>query len=115
MHTHTGEETKAFNETTHRVGCTIPLHADLSNSHLLWFIIITEIRRSALITHLGDKSVVGDHHGYGSEEGFQVVGEFGSACITRVHGDESGARHDQLYLSSLEHESWQLQHANTDT
>lgn len=115
VHTYTVEETKAFNQTTHQVGSTILLHADLSTSHLLWFIIITGIRRSGLITHLSDKSVVGDHHSYRSEEGFQVVGKFGSACVTGVHGDESGARHDQLYLSPLEHESRQLQHANTDT
>ncbi len=40
---------------------------------------------------LGDHGVVGDHHGHGPEEDFEVVGQFGTACVALVHGDEDRA------------------------
>lgn len=50
---------------------------------------------------LGNEPVVGDHHGHGAEEDFEVVGQLGSALVARVHGDEdphSGVQFDLLFV-----------------
>jgi hypothetical protein len=57
---------------------------------------------------LSDKSVVGDHHRNGSEKYFQVVGQFSSPSITRIHSDEYAAGWDQRNNVVLEKESLKL-------
>ena len=37
-------------------------------------------------------TVVGNHHGDGSEECLQVVRQFGAPCVPRIHGDEGSTR-----------------------
>ena len=58
-------------------------------------------------------TVVGHHHRHGSEEGLQVIGQFGTTCVSRVHRDESRRGRIQLDLSTLEHEPLQLKRKAT--
>ena len=59
-------------------------------------------------------TIVGYHHGDGSEERLQVVGQLGAARVPGVHRDEGRAGRQQLDLTALKHEAAQLKHANTD-
>ena len=49
------------------------------------------------------RTVVWQHHGYGSEEGLEVVGQFGAAKVARVDGGKNVAVFQQFDLSTLEH------------
>ena len=60
------------------------------------------------VSYLSNKCVVWHHHGYGSEESFQVVRELCSSSVAWVHGDERGACVHKFDLAALKSESWQL-------
>ena len=51
-----------------------------------------------------DESVVGNHHGDGTEENFEIVRKFGSTSVSGVHGDEHGAGGIERKFRSFEHE-----------
>ena len=59
--------------------------------------------------NLGDERVVGHHHGHGSEQGLQVVGQFGAAGIAGIHCDEDGAGLLQGDFDALENEPFRLE------
>lgn len=59
--------------------------------------------------NLGDETRIRDHHGNGPEHALQVIGEFCSTSVTRVHRDEdTTGPHLQdsvsQYLDSLDHQ-----------
>lgn len=60
-------------------------------------------------SYLSDQGIVGHHHGYGSEQGFEVVRELSASSVAWVHSDEGSTCHHQLDLSALKHEPGQLQ------
>ena len=53
---------------------------------------------------LGDEVVVGHHHGDGSEERDQVVGQVGPVGVGRVHRDENSYLRVKRYFLVLEKE-----------
>lgn len=58
------------------------------------------------------QSVIGNHHGDGSEEGLEVIGQFRPSRVTGIHGDEHGAGRVQLQFGPFEE---QLLVAGIDT
>lgn len=52
--------------------------------------------------------VIRYHHRHTPEEDFQIIGQLGPACITRIHRDKYHTGRIQADLGAFEHELLQL-------
>lgn len=52
----------------------------------------------------GILTVIWYHHGHRSKQSFQVIWQFSSPCIPRVHCNKSSTRWNQSDLTALKHE-----------